>query len=369
MVWCGLISYPLYLWHWPLLSFAKIVEDKPSSEVRVALVFVSVFLAWLTCKGIERPLRFGKHKKIPLFLVISLFITGLLGYSSVANDGYDGQGFREKEKTEFANYFKNGLPEWQYFERENIPEKYRAKCDFYNAKMYRLGKSTSIPVDIDKECYSRDTSIENSLLLWGDSHAAQLYFGLYKNLPKNWKILQITTSGCAPKITSLHDSNTNCCEKSNWFAMETIKKQRPNVVIVGQSMGHNVEKMSSIGLAIESLGVKKVIFTGPTPHWNSDLPEIILRNIWVDTPERTFISINTDVLATDQSLKKNFISSSSIIFVSIIDYFCNENGCLTRIGSDKKCGITTWDYGHLTPIASDAFAKNVLVPLVVTPIH
>ena len=49
VVWIGLISYPLYLWHWPLLSFARIVEGGvPSASLRLALLGASVGLAWAT---------------------------------------------------------------------------------------------------------------------------------------------------------------------------------------------------------------------------------------------------------------------------------------------------------------------------------
>ncbi|MCB4360182.1 acyltransferase family protein [Quatrionicoccus australiensis] len=61
MVFLGLISYPLYLWHWPLLSYARIVESgKPPGFFRALLVFAAVFLAYATYRWIERPLRFGK---------------------------------------------------------------------------------------------------------------------------------------------------------------------------------------------------------------------------------------------------------------------------------------------------------------------
>lgn len=57
----GLISYPLYLWHWPLLSFAQIIENgTPSRNIRIVTVVISIVLAWLTMKLIEKPFRFGK---------------------------------------------------------------------------------------------------------------------------------------------------------------------------------------------------------------------------------------------------------------------------------------------------------------------
>lgn len=60
LVWVGLISYPLYLWHWPLLSFAHIVGGAaPPLQWRVAAVVLAVVLSWLTYRFIERPLRAG----------------------------------------------------------------------------------------------------------------------------------------------------------------------------------------------------------------------------------------------------------------------------------------------------------------------
>ena len=58
LVWVGLISYPLYLWHWPLLSFARIMQSEtPSVALRMTLLAASVLLAWLTYKLLERPVR------------------------------------------------------------------------------------------------------------------------------------------------------------------------------------------------------------------------------------------------------------------------------------------------------------------------
>ncbi|MEO7795743.1 MAG: acyltransferase family protein [Thermoanaerobaculia bacterium] len=60
MVWIGLISYPLYLWHWPLLAFARIVESEtPALAIRVWVLALSFPLAALTYLWVERPIRFG----------------------------------------------------------------------------------------------------------------------------------------------------------------------------------------------------------------------------------------------------------------------------------------------------------------------
>ncbi|MCP5339614.1 MAG: SGNH hydrolase domain-containing protein [Steroidobacteraceae bacterium] len=58
LVWIGLISYPLYLWHWPLLTFARILHGEiPPAAVRILLLLASVLLAQATYAWLERPIR------------------------------------------------------------------------------------------------------------------------------------------------------------------------------------------------------------------------------------------------------------------------------------------------------------------------
>ncbi len=79
LVWVGLISYPLYLWHWPLLSFAAIVESgQPSARVRALALLAAVLLAWLTWRLLERPLR-GWSTPRARVLLLSLLMAALAG--------------------------------------------------------------------------------------------------------------------------------------------------------------------------------------------------------------------------------------------------------------------------------------------------
>jgi peptidoglycan/LPS O-acetylase OafA/YrhL len=78
----GLISYPLYLWHWPLLSFARIVEgETPPPRTRALAVFASFLLASLTYLLVERPIRFGKISaaKTSMPLIILMGAVGCAG--------------------------------------------------------------------------------------------------------------------------------------------------------------------------------------------------------------------------------------------------------------------------------------------------
>jgi peptidoglycan/LPS O-acetylase OafA/YrhL len=58
LVGVGLVSYPLYLWHWPLLHFARLsTVGNPSPTLRIAVLGLSGLLAWLTYRYLERPIR------------------------------------------------------------------------------------------------------------------------------------------------------------------------------------------------------------------------------------------------------------------------------------------------------------------------
>ena len=89
----GLISYPLYLWHWPLLSFARILESQtPGLGLRLFLVLSSFVLAWLTYRFVEKPIRFSdRYPRAVLWL--SLWMVAVLLMSHAVNR-LDGLKFR-----------------------------------------------------------------------------------------------------------------------------------------------------------------------------------------------------------------------------------------------------------------------------------
>ena len=364
-VWFGLISFPLYLWHWPILSFARIVESEvPSRNITIAAVVLSIVLAWLTYKLVEHPLRFGKHANVKVaVLVLLMAIVGYVGYNTYERDGLS---FRLKDREEFNTYFENSIPAWKFATKQGIFEDYRIDCDYYNLEAHRYKRSTMVPVTkISSTCYTVDNSKAHQVFLWGDSHAQQFYYGLNKNLPNDWQVLIVASSGCAARIVE-NDSSSNYCDKSNFVALDTIKKTKPEVVIVAQDSGHNVAKSSAINNKLKEIGVSKVVFLGPVPKWTTDLPKIISRQLWINTPSRTFVGVDKNLISTNQQLKADFLSKN-LTFVDVMSVFCDSNGCLTRIGEDKLTGITTHDRGHLLQTSSNYLANKLLVKVVVNP--
>jgi len=87
MVGVGLISYPLYLWHWPILVFAKIVKGRLLTPIdRVEVIVASVILAFLTYRLIERPLRRSFTWRVPQALAAATVALGVVGLAILNGD-------------------------------------------------------------------------------------------------------------------------------------------------------------------------------------------------------------------------------------------------------------------------------------------
>ena len=88
MIFIGLISYPLYLWHWPILSFVTIYQGvTPSVQERLGLVLLAFGCAVGTFYLLERPIRFGRQRRRAA-VVMAIFCATLGGLGSlIAWDG------------------------------------------------------------------------------------------------------------------------------------------------------------------------------------------------------------------------------------------------------------------------------------------
>jgi hypothetical protein len=90
-VFLGLMSYPLYLWHWPLLSYATILRlGRPLTPLLASgLLLAAVLLAWLTARLIEPKLRFGPNRqRATLPLLAGMAVIGLAGAASWHTHGF-----------------------------------------------------------------------------------------------------------------------------------------------------------------------------------------------------------------------------------------------------------------------------------------
>jgi len=183
MVAIGLISYPLYLWHWPLLSFAHIFESTtPPVLVRLALLLIAFVLAGLTYLGVERPLRRLPRRWTVGVLAVLVVLVGLLGKNIDHRDGLERIRHRKmiqlskEAQQDFVDFEKVGL----------ITED---KCDIpfrFPEREVCLFTRREAPVDA---------------VVVGDSHAVHAFWGLSQALAPSGDNLQVRGRGaCAPLL-------------------------------------------------------------------------------------------------------------------------------------------------------------------------
>lgn len=173
-VWFGLISFPLYLWHWPLLSFARIVEGEvPSTGVRVAAVLLAILLAWLTFRFIELPLRAWQGRAKVVALVLLAAGCGGIGYATYTQE-HIAQRTHNQKLMAYQDTINVTDRAAECFE---IPYAYK-KADGW---FCRLGERDA-PVDY---------------FAYGDSHALSLVPALEKFAREHNVSMKFTgTSGC-----------------------------------------------------------------------------------------------------------------------------------------------------------------------------
>ncbi len=94
-VWFGKISYPLYLWHWPILSVLALFENgRPSVTHRCAAIVCAIALAYLTHITVEQLMRYGAHARLKVTILLgSLLALGLLSSLTSLNGGLPNRFF------------------------------------------------------------------------------------------------------------------------------------------------------------------------------------------------------------------------------------------------------------------------------------
>lgn len=171
MVWFGLISYPLYLWHWPLFSFVRILESgEIQPSLRIALFLISIIIAWLTYKFIERPIISVdvKKKLVTRALVVLMIMTGLMGYFIYVNSGLNE---RHQWMPKVIN--QGSIGHLNFFK---FMEKHYHPCTPKN--IYQDATVWNGFV----RCYQSKNETKKDVVLIGDSHAEALFVGIAESL-------------------------------------------------------------------------------------------------------------------------------------------------------------------------------------------
>jgi hypothetical protein len=336
MVWIGLISYPLYLWHWPLLVMFAIVNFEPLTLIdRELALLASALLSWGTYAFIEKPLRFGGRRELKaVALGAAMAAVAFAGAVVYAGRGFD---FR-------------------------LPAEIRAMADVpqQNAQ-WRVGKCL---IDLSHQTNFAEDCVERNrrplLLLWGDSTAGALMPGLFKaQATRQFGIAQLTASSCPP-ILNVDIAATPNCRANNERVLALAIKLKPDIILLhgtwGPGKGTDVEKTVA---ALRQQTGARVIVLGPVVLWRRGLPNEVLRHYLL---HHELIPVRSEaglwIKDIDTELREGAEAGGGE-FTSAGEVLCNKQGCLTRLG-DAASDVTASDGVHLTEKASVFLVQGII---------
>ncbi|MDI1351624.1 MAG: acyltransferase family protein [bacterium] len=329
LVWVGLISYPLYLWHWPLLAFAHIqVGGDLTISMRIALVILSIILAWLTYVLIEKPIRYGAmSNQIVWCLLLLMLLMGILGYD------LNSMSWNASRYPQVVLQLSN----YNYNHYKGLREESCLLWAMQNFKQF-------------KNCGTMKNEPKKTILIWGDSHAAALYAGYKLAYGKQFNIAQRTSVSCPP-IIGLDKFDNKYCQATNDHIYADIKRDHPYRVILAARWG--MYPWEDIAITIKKLkqvGVSHIDLIGPVPEWYFSLPHQLswytIEHKLSSLPTRMSYGLNDQFLTLDLNMKQR-AKELGVNYISITRIMCTSDGCITRIGNAMD-DLVTWDYGHLT---------------------
>ncbi|SHJ85182.1 Peptidoglycan/LPS O-acetylase OafA/YrhL, contains acyltransferase and SGNH-hydrolase domains [Bradyrhizobium lablabi] len=337
-VWIGLISYSLYLVHWPITVFARyyLLRDPGGYEI-VCIVLLSLVLAVFSWRVIESPFRKawpeGRRTLVFGTSIAALAATFLAGVAGVASNGFPFR-FPDYAEQKIAGYEQWG---------EGV-------CFLLATQSYENWNS--------KQCVLTSGNSKN-LLLWGDSFAAHYVPGLISNqeaIAAN--VIQYTAAGCPP-ILSYYSFKLPNCQTFNRHALELIEKYDVKYVVMS-ARWDLLASRGELGLqntisAIRAMGAEVVVIA-QSPEFSMDVQSLAYR---------TRGSMKRDV-SSWKVFEENPLIAESVrsearqaTLIEPMGALCSGSLCPFKMGDE----YLYLDYGHFSSKGSDQ-AVRLYFPLI-----
>ncbi len=303
VVYVGLISYPLYLWHWPILSLANIITlGAPLSiELRLSLVAAAILLACLTYELVERRVR--RMGTVSALILIAIGILILPFARETEIQGKQVTPYRDL----VAQLFAQRLASIRSGECHYTESSRGHSVDDFKPRLLRcLALSETKP----------------NILVFGDSHAADLWAALSSGYT-NINFMQATAQGCWPVEGQAGDRDY-CANLVNYIKYSFPNLEKVDGLILSGSWGAGNWKSSDVATMIKGevdyyrrKGIMVVVF-GPNFELSADAPKIIYRGLARYSDHFLLPRFPT----FDRELGEYF-SSVQIPYISKINVLCN----------------------------------------------
>jgi peptidoglycan/LPS O-acetylase OafA/YrhL len=342
LVFIGLISYSLYLWHWPVIVFQSMglnLSGVTANQQKAFTVALSILLASLSWRFIELPFRRNQRVAVPA----TVFRFAALGASVPAAAAclflvLNGVPSRfPVGATAVASYL------------EDAGEEAR------NRTGSCLLTETYTFQNFDRAaCLSGSRSLPNYLIL-GDSHAAHLWYGL-SHVVAGANFLQATASGCKPTITQALRQSPQCVKLIDFALRDYLPKSHIKAVILG---GHwtvnDLDHLSETIKYVRGLGITPIVL-GPVVEYDAPLPRLLAISIGdsdLGLPQRHKLSSVRDL---DRSMSALARDLWHVGYFSYFEALCTNGQCREYVSAGVPMQKDTT---HLTGPGSIWIAEQI----------
>ena len=260
-VFVGLISYSLYLWHWPIIVFSEYyLAQKLTGWGTVAAVAVSLLVATVSWRYVERPFRVKgliPRRRIFQGAAAAMAIMILLSSAGVLSDGWAGRFPEEVVRLErFAGA--------------------------YNPRRSQCHRDEDKIIAFEKSCvYGAATP--PTYAIWGDSHAVELTYALGEIAARRGKsVMELTYSSCPPSL-GFDARDRPSCRRYNDDVAQFLVNSRTltTVFLVARYDNHGTDPTFSVGIrkSVETLvgAGKRVVLVYPIPTASVSIPRTLAR--------------------------------------------------------------------------------------------
>ena len=350
------VSFALYLWHWPLIVFAKQLKGLPLTDLELfGILGVSVALAWLTTRFVETPIRFGKRlsefsqRKFLAWSLVALAVLSGIGFGGFTLAKHQGTVALTHFKTEVKN---QGL----------LPDPKLASLDV--SKIATGTKCASNgSTSVVRICTFGSKTPSASVAVFGDSHMMAMFPAVEAMAASmNWKITTYVRSACpfiGRHFVTTRDPREVACNVWNDKVRKILANQPAfDLVFVTANhkdglLGSKAYGMKSFQMAWEPLISRgtKVVAIRDTPLMVGAL-ECLQSNL--THPEQCALPADASRLGND-SLFEAAKVTPGVYPIDLIPTLCPKGMCQIALN-----GYTVFrDHGHLTA----TFAKT-LAPII-----
>lgn len=327
--WLGEISYPLYLWHWPVLVIPSVAWGRSLVAYELLIcVLLTALLADLTHRFIEDPIRYSKpHPKLVIKSGAAATAASLIMGATIY------LSFNDEIKLD------NGRS-YSVSELIKRPVIYDDNCHVNNGET------------VSPECTYGDRGAKRKIVLFGDSHAAQWFPALERLANENnFELISLTKSACpgpaVEKVDSGEYKNADCFAwRDN--SLERIAKLKPYAVIFSGFQHFQVPDGYSSRREWWQAGQKRtlnslrgnathIVYITDTPHPQQDIPACLAGGVISDC---------------DDSERSEAISIPGLKAVNPTPWLCSD-----KCSSVIKENVAYRDGSHISIAMSESLAK------------